>query len=340
MGGGRHQKGSRCAMSWRRHGNRSSIRPPGLGQRQRAGWPGFLRAASACLLASWTASTLGAEPAGPAAACSAAVRTASESHDYAPLSLAFPSCLEAARHGDPISQFNVAAAYERGREGGNGGGPDKDLRQAFEWYRRSAEQGNCRAAGKLGNFLADGLGVPRDLALARTWYLKAAEGGNEVAAHNLGAMYANGEGVPRDMHEAIRWYRRAAAAGYRSAQSALGWRLLAGQGLPRDLQEGARLTMLAAAQGDAQAQHNLAGMHAEGIGVSRDMVEAMKWALLALRGAKGEAMQRHFDGTRALIAERMSRAELDRATEEARSFRPQRNSPAPCVPSRPPAAPP
>ena len=66
-----------------------------------------------------------------------------------------------------------------------------------------------------------GEGVKQDYKEAFEWFRKAAEQGNTKAQFNLGLMYYKGQGVKQDYTEAAKWYRKAAAQGYAAAQSNL-----------------------------------------------------------------------------------------------------------------------
>ena len=71
----------------------------------------------------------------------------------------------------------------------NGKGIKKDEAKAFEWYKKSAEQGNSDAQLNLGNCYMNGRGVEKDEVKAFEWYQKAAEKRNSYAQCNLGIWY-------------------------------------------------------------------------------------------------------------------------------------------------------
>ena len=87
-----------------------------------------------------------------------------------------------------------------------------------------------------------------------------------------------------------------------------------GQGVLRDDADAARWYRLAAEQGVASAQHNLGVSYANGEGVLKDSVRAHMWFNIA--GANGDETART---NRDSIEKEMSRAEISRATELARS---------------------
>ena len=64
----------------------------------------------------------------------------------------------------------------------------------------------------------EGRGIPKDDRQAVQWYRKAAEQGDAIAQFNLGLKYANGEGVPKDDVQAYAWANLAGAQGHESAR--------------------------------------------------------------------------------------------------------------------------
>lgn len=99
---------------------------------------------------------------------------------------------------------------------------DKDLREAAEWARKLAEQGNPEAQNKLAEQYRDGKGVLQDYRKAAKWFSKAAEQGLAKAQNNLAQLYRGGKGVPQDDKKAETWFTKAAGQGYNGGQYGLG----------------------------------------------------------------------------------------------------------------------
>ena len=124
-----------------------------------------------------------------------------------------PALLAKANAGDASAQVQVGDAYAAGK-----GVPREarqlaaDYKQAAEWYRKAADQGNIVAQIHLGDLYRDGRGVARDMAQAVVCYRKAAELGDAGAQGTLGLLYSVGMGVERDDVEAYYWLCLAAAA--------------------------------------------------------------------------------------------------------------------------------
>jgi len=85
--------------------------------------------------------------------------------------------------------------------------------EAFEFYRKAAENGYAPAFYCLGRCYEEGEGVNRDLNLAIEWYTKAANKGNVDAQYSLYLCYENGKGVKEDTNIALEWLTKAANQG-------------------------------------------------------------------------------------------------------------------------------
>jgi TPR repeat protein len=79
-----------------------------------------------------------------------------------------------------------------------------------------------------------GKGVPQSYSEAWEWYRKAAEQGFPLAQTALGFIYANGRGVTRDGVEAVKWFRKAADQGFAAGQAYLGQMYMNGGRVPQD----------------------------------------------------------------------------------------------------------
>jgi uncharacterized protein len=74
-----------------------------------------------------------------------------------------------------MAQFNIGILCEKGHAV-----PQSD-EAAFQWYKKSAEQGNSKAQYNTGVMYEKGRGVPPSLAEALLWYMKSAHQGNPMA---------------------------------------------------------------------------------------------------------------------------------------------------------------
>ena len=202
----------------------------------------------------------------------------------------------AADKGDAVAEFLLGHAYQLGlgvqkdmsetvrwysMAAQSRSGDAADFAQAFEAYRKLAEQGDESAELYLGLAYDLGQDVPRNVAEAARWYRKAAAQGSGSAANNLGVIYFNGDGVPKDDAEAATWFRAGANRGCGSAQNNLGRLYFAGDGVNRNPGEAAAWLERAGAQGNASAQKLLSLLYATGQGVSGSTPMAYMWINLA-----------------------------------------------------------
>ena len=84
--------------------------------------------------------------------------------------------------GDADAQLQLGNSYYQGNT------VERDLSQAFLWYRRAALQNKTEAQYILGNMYRMGEGTAQDDREARNWYERAARQGHETARQNLKKM--------------------------------------------------------------------------------------------------------------------------------------------------------
>jgi len=180
-----------------------------------------------------------------------------------------------------IALLYASAVQAGDAENRNTAGEDKELAEAFSYFRNEAQRGDADAQFTLGKMYSKGVGVAQDYKEAVRWYRLAAAQGVPGAQVNLGNMYSKGQGVAQDYAEAVRVYKVAAAQGHPQAQYNLGVLYDRGEGVKQDYAEAVRWYKLAAAQGDENAQVNLGLMYRKGQGVAQNYAEAVRWYTLA-----------------------------------------------------------
>ncbi len=167
----------------------------------------------------------------------------------------------AAAQGRPSAQYEVGQRLAEGR-----GAAEQNLKEAAQWFSRSAMGGFAMAQFRLGTLYERGVGVKMDLPRAKIWYSRAAEQGNVKAMHNLAVLIAGRGGDKPDYATASRWFNAAAERGL------------------------------------ADSQYNLGVLYDNGLGVGKDEKEAYKWLLLAARSGDAEATSRR-DALKARLSE-------------------------------------
>lgn len=130
-------------------------------------------------------------------------------------------------------------------------------RQAAQFYKAGAVQGDAEAQKNYGFFLLQGWGVSKDEMAALSWFEKSAGQGNLKAMNNIGSMYDNQQGVKQNFAEALKWYQMAADGGLPSAMRNIGNMYEKGRGVPVDPAQAITWYEKAAAKGDAEAAKRL-----------------------------------------------------------------------------------
>ena len=202
-----------------------------------------------------------------------------------------------ATHGHPIAQENLALEIGETTE-------LAPLRQANEWLRKSAMQGNAAACLRLGANHIIGRGTAKDLPLGLAWVLVGEMAGDDedrAFAQNLkrGASAADlakagtlARGIINKMElhpiysHGPRWlaanrafkaqYERA-QGGKAEAQYELACMYHEGRGTLADAEEAAKWCRKAAEQGFPEAMNSLALSYRDGDGVPVDEKQMLYW---------------------------------------------------------------
>lgn len=154
--------------------------------------------------------------------------------------------LKAAEGGHATAQTKMGIELMREAAEAQGQKRSTLQRQAIQWYKRAAKQGEPIAATRLG-FLyltADGLRKDRSKGLKLLW--QAALQGEASAMFGLAETFA----LDAAVDDALKWYRRAAAGGWREAKRQLGLFLLS-RGMASE--EAEEMLREAAVEGDPRA---------------------------------------------------------------------------------------
>ena len=105
-----------------------------------------------------------------------------------------------AEQGFPTAQYNMGIIHETGYLW-----MQKDEKQAFEWYRKAANQGCAAAMAAVGICLYNGVGTEPNLSDALSWLKEAATQGELRAQLFLAEILAKDERCC-DKDEALYWF--------------------------------------------------------------------------------------------------------------------------------------
>ena len=139
----------------------------------------------------------------------------------------FNAMVALANKGDAEAQYHVGMMYN------NGIGTQKDPRQAFEWFQKSAASNDPLGAYKLGCYY-DGQGagiVAADSNEALKYKLVSAKAGYALAQHDVAILYDR----QGNSEEALKWWKMAGDQGFPDALYSLSGSYSAGKGAPKDL---------------------------------------------------------------------------------------------------------
>ncbi|MGA8388658.1 MAG: tetratricopeptide repeat protein [Pseudolabrys sp.] len=139
----------------------------------------------------------------------------------------FNAMVALANKGDAEAQYHVGMMYN------NGIGTQRDPRQAFEWFQKSAASNDPLGAYKLGCYY-DGQGadiVTADSNEALKYKLISAKAGYALAQHDVAILYDR----QGNSEEALKWWKMAGDQGFPNALYSLSISYSAGKGAPRDL---------------------------------------------------------------------------------------------------------
>lgn len=140
--------------------------------------------------------------------------------------------------------------YRIGKMHCYGLGTQQDYEKAFEWFLKSAQEGNKFAQYSLGNLYYYGNGTDKDLSQAFQWYMKSAEQGQPYAAYAAAQMYNKGEYVSKDENQAQEYYKQA-LAGFLELENK--------------------------EQADDNLFYKMGTMYKNGLGTQKDMIKAIEY---------------------------------------------------------------
>ena len=191
---------------------------------------------------------------------------------------------------------NAEEQFELGEQYRSGEGVRKNLKKAFFWYDKAAQQGKAVAMKYLGWCYEFGHGTRKDTEKAAYWYSQAlsqytieAEKGDAEAQYVVASMNrSNYTGIRTDANKAFLWYNKAAEQGHEEAQRALGRCYEHGTIVPKNMEKANYWYAKASEQYKTKTQYYKSGInYYNGTGVPKDVEKARHY--LTLAGEQGQA---------------------------------------------------
>lgn len=140
--------------------------------------------------------------------------------------------------------------YRIGKMHCYGLGTKQNYEKAFEWFLKSAQEGNKFAQYSLANLYYYGNGAEKNLKEAFGWYMRSAKQGQPYASYAVAQMYSKGEYVEHDEKTAQEYYNQA-LSGF--------------------------LKLEADGQADDNLFYKIGAMHKNGLGTEADMNKAIDY---------------------------------------------------------------
>ncbi|MBK7935801.1 MAG: sel1 repeat family protein [Lewinellaceae bacterium] len=159
----------------------------------------------------------------------------------------------------------------------HGEGTVQDKYQAFNWYKKSAEQGYASGQNNLALLYEKGEGTAQNFDLAFSWYKKSALQGEVIAQYNLALLYKNGKGTEQNWERTFYWLKKSAEKGEILAQYDLARAYYAGEGTESNMEQAFYWYKKCAEQNNMVAQLDLAAMYFNGEGTKQDFSMAFTW---------------------------------------------------------------
>ena len=178
--------------------------------------------------------------------------------------------------GNPDAQNWIGNRYANGDYG-----VEKNQTQALFWTQKAADQGVPDAQYTMGVFYGNGSGVTQDYKNAFNWYKRCANNGSGYwqakAQLSLGLMYLEGKGVKPNRGASYEWCTKAALQGEPAACFYVAsWHTRAGH-TSEDQHIAKALLELSASKGFADAQYWLALYLWDGTFIEHDQQASEKW---------------------------------------------------------------
>ncbi len=183
---------------------------------------------------------------------------------------------------DAELQFYMGLCLETGN------GVVKDYAKAFEWYSKSAEQGNAKAMCNLGKMYEDGIGVDQNYDKAKEWYKKAAIAGDikaKARLHQIGMSVDDKEMLVRRAKEAFEndeWTKGVLMAKQTDMSDAglqmwVGYCYDEGKGVEKSVVKAFKWYKKAAENGNIWSMNQLGLKYERGEGTNKNLEEAVRW---------------------------------------------------------------
>lgn len=172
---------------------------------------------------------------------------------------------------DPRYHFDLGEVYRYGL------GARKDLKKAFSFYERAAEEKLCHGYIALSECYLKGLGTDKNETLCYQNIALAAQE-HHLHARLLKARYEMmGFGCQKNIEEAASEFQKLYKSGYADAGCDYALCLLFGDGVPSDPKQGAKILKEETEKGNFRCKMGLGVAYLFGLGVGHNYIRAKKY---------------------------------------------------------------
>ncbi len=192
-------------------------------------------------------------------------------------------------------QGNASAQYNLGICYYNGDVTNKDLQEAFEWFKKSSEQEYAKAQFYVGVFFEQGLFVKKSMIKSIYWYRKALLNGIGKAGFCLGNLYLSNENnfIKKSIDKALHWFEQGFYAIHSDIDCAyeIGLIYEIGDEITCSYKKAFYWYKKGAEKGNLVCQEELGRLYFAGCGIKKDFEKAQFWYKKALDGYEINAMK-------------------------------------------------
>ncbi|WP_110687674.1 tetratricopeptide repeat protein [Salinicola aestuarinus] len=216
--------------------------------------------------------------------------------------------------GNGLSSCLTALVYANGDKG-----EEKDFEKAFEFFKKSYEQGFFEGAYYLGVMYKNGFGVDKDFDQYIRYMTEAGNAGYLPAQKKLLAVYLfsrEGKALSDDK-KAAYWLKKAADLGDEDSMYNLSGFYLDGRGVEQNDDLAFHWIMQAVERDDILSFERAGDFYSQGIGTEQDWVRA--YMMYDLGGTASS-------GKKAELAEQMTQEQINEAISLSRQWQEEHNS--------------
>jgi TPR repeat protein len=188
--------------------------------------------------------------------------------------------------GDEYSQMFLAKIHRDGTY-------QEDMKKAYYWYSRAADNGNNFATYFEGVMTLKGVGTIQNVPKALRLLEKLAETGHFPSTYNIAKTYKTGYKIAKNHKVAVKWFSIAAQDGHVNSMFELADSYDKGYGIARDVEKAYKWFETAALSGHLESTYR-AGL-LKMYGDNADIDQAIEWLSIASAEGHEKALTRLAD---------------------------------------------